>query len=30
MTHDPATGEYRLTERPNRFPATFTLTAVKE
>ena len=30
MTGDPATGEYRLTERPERFPATFTLTAVKE
>jgi len=30
MTHDPVTGEYRLTERPERFPATFTLTAVKD
>lgn len=29
MTYDPDTGEYRLTERPDRFPATFTLTAVK-
>ncbi|HET7724477.1 MAG TPA: class I SAM-dependent methyltransferase [Propionibacteriaceae bacterium] len=30
MTFDAATGEYRLTERPERLPATFTLTAVKE
>ncbi len=30
MTFDPETGEYRLTERPWRLPATFTLTAVKD
>jgi SAM-dependent methyltransferase len=30
MTCDPATGEYRLTERPERLPATFTLTATKD
>ncbi len=30
MTCDPGTGEYRLTERPERLPATFTLTAVKD
>jgi len=30
MTYDPETGEYRLTERPERLPATFTLTAVKD
>jgi 2-polyprenyl-3-methyl-5-hydroxy-6-metoxy-1,4-benzoquinol methylase len=30
MTYDPKTGEYRLTERPERLPATFTLTAVKD
>lgn len=30
MTFDPAIGEYRLSRRPERFPATFTLTAVKE
>lgn len=30
MTCDVETGEYRLSERPNRLPATFTLTAVKE
>jgi SAM-dependent methyltransferase len=30
MTYDPATGEYRLTERPERLPATFTLSAVKD
>jgi 2-polyprenyl-3-methyl-5-hydroxy-6-metoxy-1,4-benzoquinol methylase len=30
MTHDPATGEYRLSKRPERFPASFTLTAVKD
>ena len=30
MTYEPATGEYTLSERPNRFPATFTLTAVKD
>ena len=29
MTLDSETGEYRLTERPERLPATFTLTAVK-
>lgn len=29
MTLDEATGEYRLAERPDRLPATFTLTAVK-
>lgn len=27
MALDPATGEYRLTDRPERLPATFTLTA---
>lgn len=30
MTYDEETGEYRLGERPERLPATFTLTAVKE
>ena len=30
MTYDPETGEYRLTERPERLPVTFTLTAVKD
>lgn len=30
MTYDEETGEYRLGERPQRLPATFTLTAVKE
>ncbi len=30
MTYDPETGEYRLTERPERLPATFTLIAVRE
>jgi hypothetical protein len=30
MTYDPETGEYRLAERPERLPATFTLTAVKD
>jgi 2-polyprenyl-3-methyl-5-hydroxy-6-metoxy-1,4-benzoquinol methylase len=30
MTCDPDTGEYRLTDRPGRLPATFTLVAVKE
>jgi len=30
MTYEPETGEYRLTERPERLPATFTLTAVKD
>jgi 2-polyprenyl-3-methyl-5-hydroxy-6-metoxy-1,4-benzoquinol methylase len=30
MTCDTETGEYRLTERPGRLPATFTLTAVKD
>ena len=30
MTHEPETGEYRLAVRPERFPATFTLTAVKD
>lgn len=29
MSHDPQTGEYRLTDRPQRLPASFTLTAVK-
>ncbi|HSN10835.1 MAG TPA: class I SAM-dependent methyltransferase [Propionibacteriaceae bacterium] len=29
MSYDEATGEYRLAERPERLPATFTLTAVK-
>jgi len=29
MAFDGATGEYRLRERPERLPATFTLTAVK-
>jgi SAM-dependent methyltransferase len=29
MTYDEATGEYRLAIRPERLPATFTLTAVK-
>lgn len=27
MTHDPATGECRLSDRPERLPASFTLTA---
>lgn len=27
MELDPATGEYRLADRPNRLPASFTLTA---
>ena len=30
MTFDADTGEYRLSERPWRLPATFTLTAVKD
>jgi len=30
MTLDSETGEYRLTERPERLPATFTLSAVKD
>jgi SAM-dependent methyltransferase len=30
MRFDPETGEYRLTERPDRLPATFTLTAVQD
>ena len=30
MTYDPATGEYRLAVRPERLPATFTLSAVKD
>ena len=30
MTYDPETGEYRLTERPERLPATFTLIAVRD
>ena len=30
MTYDPETGEYRLAERPERLPATFTLSAVKD
>ena len=29
MVLDPATGEYRLADRPERLPASFTLTAVK-
>lgn len=29
MTLDEATGEYRLTDRPERLPASYTLTAVK-
>ena len=29
MSYDPQTGEYRLTDRPQRLPASFTLTAVK-
>jgi hypothetical protein len=29
MTLDPATGEYRLTKRPERLAASFTLTATK-
>lgn len=29
MALDPATGEYRLADRPERLPASFTLTAVK-
>jgi SAM-dependent methyltransferase len=29
MSHDPQTGEYRLADRPQRLPASFTLTAVK-
>lgn len=29
MVADPATGEYRLRDRPERLPATFTLTATK-
>lgn len=29
MTYDTDTGEYRLSERPERLPATFTLTAIK-
>jgi 2-polyprenyl-3-methyl-5-hydroxy-6-metoxy-1,4-benzoquinol methylase len=29
MSYDPRTGEYRLTDRPQRLPASFTLTAVK-
>lgn len=29
MSQDPATGEYRLTDRPQRLPASFTLTAAK-
>lgn len=29
MTADEATGEYRLTDRPERLPASFTLTATK-
>lgn len=29
MTRDDETGEYRLTERPERLPASFTLTATK-
>jgi 2-polyprenyl-3-methyl-5-hydroxy-6-metoxy-1,4-benzoquinol methylase len=30
MTYEPETGEYRLAERPERLPATFTLSAVKD
>jgi 2-polyprenyl-3-methyl-5-hydroxy-6-metoxy-1,4-benzoquinol methylase len=30
MTYEPETGEYRLTERPERLPATFTFMAVKD
>ena len=30
MTYDPATGEYRLAVRPERLPATFSLSAVKD
>ncbi|MFZ1911728.1 MAG: SAM-dependent methyltransferase, partial [Propionicimonas sp.] len=29
MERDPATGEYRLLDRPARLPASFTLTAAK-
>jgi SAM-dependent methyltransferase len=29
MTLDPGSGEYRLTDRPERLPASYTLTAVK-
>lgn len=29
MTHDDASGEWRLTDRPQRLPASFTLTAAK-
>jgi hypothetical protein len=29
MTLDPETGEYRLTDRPERLAASFTLTATK-
>ena len=29
MTQEEARGEYRLTDRPERLPASYTLTAVK-
>ncbi len=29
MTHDAATDEWRLTERPDRLPLTYTLQAVR-